>query len=81
MHLKALRGHYIYKAVWTHVVGEVLQVFGEPSNPYDNHAVSVMKDGNLVGHVACAKKQKQRVFFFPGLNFRLTKRGHVQDCS
>ena len=33
-------------------IAEVLQVFPEPSNPFDAHAVAILKDnGTIVGHV------------------------------
>lgn len=54
-----IRGHHIYKAVWTPVVGETVQVCREPSNPRDVHAVAVLNDGNTVGHVP---KEVRRVF-------------------
>ena len=46
-----IRGHHIYKELWTPVIGESLDVQREPSNPYDCSAVSVLRDGTVVGHV------------------------------
>lgn len=45
-----IRGHRIYKRVWTPVVGkELLQ--RDLTNSYDIFAVAIMKDGMVVGHV------------------------------
>ena len=46
-----IRGHHIYKSIWTPVVGEELTLQREDSNDHDLHAVAVVKDGNVVGHV------------------------------
>ena len=45
------RGHHtciIYKSIWTPFIGEELVVEAEESN---EHAVAVMKDSCVVGHV------------------------------
>ena len=46
-----IRGHHVSKQHWTPVVGDFLDVECEPSNPYDSYAVSVSRDGTVVGHV------------------------------
>jgi hypothetical protein len=48
-----IRGFHVYKDVWNPVVGETLNAEREKKldNPADKYAVSVMKDGNIVGHV------------------------------
>ena len=55
--VSVLRGHHIYKVVWTPEVGEVLQVRTEDGNEHDEHAVAVVKDGLLLDtttfHVPC----------------------------
>ena len=45
--------------MWTPFVGETVQVCREPSNPFDMHAVAVVKDGSTVGHVP---REIRRVF-------------------
>ena len=35
-----VRGHHVYKAIWTPVVGQVLHVQSEDSNKYDRFAVA-----------------------------------------
>ena len=46
-----VRGHHIYKTYWMPVVGEELTLETEHDNEHDEHAVAVMKDGYIVGHV------------------------------
>jgi hypothetical protein len=46
-----IRGFHVYKDVWNPVVGEIWNAEREKNNPADKYAVSVMKDGNIVGHV------------------------------
>ena len=46
-----IRGQHIYKSIWTPVVGEELTLHREDSNDHDIHAVAVVKDGDVVGHV------------------------------
>lgn len=46
-----IRGYHVYKDVWTAVDGELLQCRREPNNIYDPFAVSVVKDGTVVGHL------------------------------
>ena len=43
-----IRGHRIYKSVWTPFIGEELVVEAEDSNEHDEHAVAVMKDSCVV---------------------------------
>ena len=50
-----VRGHHIYKDICTPVISESLQCEQERSNPKDCDAVSVMKDGTIVGNVLCEK--------------------------
>ena len=39
-----VKGHHIYKFVWTPVIGEELQTKLEQNNEHDRHAVAVMRD-------------------------------------
>ena len=47
-----VRGHHVYKISWTPVIGEELMLETEDDNEDDEHTVAVMKDGDIVGHVA-----------------------------
>ena len=39
-----VRGHHVYKTVWTPVIGEQLHLEKESGNPHDDFAVAVIKD-------------------------------------
>ena len=56
-----VRGHHIYKSVWTPVVGQQLPVLREPGNPHDNRAVAVFLDGSVIGHVP---RELSKMFWF-----------------
>ena len=46
-----VRGHHVYKDVWTPFIGEELMVLREPENEYDCFAVAITLDGSVVGRV------------------------------
>ena len=46
-----IRGHHIYKDIWTPFVSEILCVEQEAHNTADHFAVAVVKDETVVGHV------------------------------
>ena len=48
---RAVRGYHVYKGGWDPHVGEELTTKTEDGNPHDRHAVSVMKEGKVVGHL------------------------------
>ena len=50
-----IRGHHVYKSVWTPTVGEVLQVSEEPDNLHD---INVLKESNHV------PREINRIFTF-----------------
>lgn len=54
-----VRGHHVYKDVWTPFIGEELTVLREPENEYDCFAVSIILDGSVVG---CVPKELSRHF-------------------
>ena len=56
-----IRGHHIYKTVWTPFIGETLSLRIEDGNEQDSFAVAVIKNDNIVGH---APRQFSRVFYF-----------------
>ena len=55
-----VRGHHIYKASWDPYVGEVLVLEREVANVHDVHAVAIMKEDGVVGHVP---KELSRIFW------------------
>uniref|UniRef100_A0A1X7SF53 HIRAN domain-containing protein n=1 Tax=Amphimedon queenslandica TaxID=400682 RepID=A0A1X7SF53_AMPQE len=54
-----VRGHHIYKRIWTPFLGETLKLERENDNPYDQYAVTINKDGEVVGRVP---KELSRIF-------------------
>ena len=46
-----IRGHHVYKEIWTPSIGEVLQCEKEEGNSHDLYAVAVKKQDSIVGHV------------------------------
>ena len=48
-----IRGHHIYKTVWSPSTGEILEAARELDNPHDHHTVCpiVRKTEVIVGHV------------------------------
>ena len=56
-----IRGHHIYKTVWTPFIGEPLSLRIQDGNEQDSFAVTVIKNDNVVGH---APRQFSRVFYF-----------------
>ena len=46
-----IRGHHVFKDVWTPRVGEILRIGKEAGNTHDQRAVAVLKaDRTIVGH-------------------------------
>ena len=43
-----IRGHHIYKSIWTPFIGGKLAVADEEGNEQDCHTVAVMKDCHIV---------------------------------
>ena len=46
-----IRGHHIYKEVWSPVIGEILTCEEEPGNVNDLFAVAIKRSGIVVGHI------------------------------
>ena len=57
----AVRGHHVFKRVWTPHTGETLLLTAEYGNTVDRFAVAVVKDSNIVGHVPM---EYSRVFWY-----------------
>ena len=56
-----VRGHHVYKSVWTPVSGEELAVTPEVKNSHDRYVVAVLKNGEVVGHIP---RELSRTFYF-----------------
>ena len=69
-----VRGHHIYKQIWTPTIGEELSVEYEGQrNQHDRFAVAVRKGGITVGHVP---RDLSRTFYF-----FLQRRGSSITCT
>ena len=66
-----VRGHHVYKRIWTPRVGEQLQLKHEEDNSNDVRAVAIAKDGIIVGHLP--RELARTVCFF--------KRGGTGRCE
>ena len=47
-----IRGHHIYKDIWTPFIGEQLDLQRELNNAYDRYAVTIIKKDEIVGRVS-----------------------------
>ena len=69
-----VRGHHVYKCVWTPVTGKELTVIPEDNNDHDSHAVVVMKDGEAIGHVPSPSQLTCNMWSDYG-NYHITRGG------
>ena len=46
-----IKGHHVYKDIWTPKLGEELEVRIEPDNHVDKFSVCIKKDGKIAGHL------------------------------
>lgn len=67
-----VRGHHVYKSIWTPYSGEVLAVEVEAGNGEDQYAVAVLQSGTVVGHVP---RELAQIFYF------FLQHGGIIDCS
>ena len=56
-----IRGHHIYKGVWTPITAEIPSVTTDLANRHDRFVVAVLKAGAIVGHVP---REVSRLFYF-----------------
>ena len=57
-----VRGHHVYKTIWTPYVGQYLKLSCEEDNEHDDHAICVRKaNGIVVGH---APREISRTFWY-----------------
>ena len=61
-----ITGHHAYKDTWTPVFQEELICEKEPTNPYNRHAIKVIKGDIIVGHIP---KLFSKIFSFVLLSF------------
>ena len=46
-----IRGYHVYKEIWEASCGQVFPCLREVGNAFDPFAVSVVRDGDIIGHV------------------------------
>ena len=46
-----IRGHHVFKEIWTPHINENLEVTADHGNVFDIHSVAAWKGGQVVGHV------------------------------
>ena len=46
-----IRGHHVFKEIWTPHINENLKVTADHGNVFDVHSVAAWKGGQVVGHV------------------------------
>ncbi len=46
-----IRGYHIYQTIWQAALGETFDCIRETQNSKDRYAVSVIKDGQVIGHL------------------------------
>ena len=51
LHESAVRGHHIYKRVWSLTTGEELELTRKEGNEHDCSAVCLVKGDVVIGHV------------------------------
>ena len=68
-----VRGYHIYHETWNPVIGKQYLCTREPNNKYDQFAVAVMHDGEVVGHIP--RKISEPVSYF------LTTEGASLHCE
>ena len=61
LHESVIRGHHIYKSVWSPRVGEIVSVDREHGNSHDRHAVCLLKGSSIIGH---APRELAKYFWF-----------------
>ena len=61
-----IKGHHIYKKIWTPQLDELLEVSTELDNPVDKFVVTVKKNQNIVGHLKQGKTGRfaKTLFYF-----------------
>ena len=64
-------GHHVYKTHWSPKINKELCCAVEEENSFDRHAVAVLKDGGVVGHVP---RELARIYFLQKQHSRMTCR-------
>ena len=76
-----IRGHHIYKNVWTSSIGEKLDYECEAANHHDPYVVALKKSTDNVGHVPCSISYIYTLFLRHGGNIKTTVTGHQRHLN
>ena len=49
LHKSVIRGHHIYKCVWSPTLGEIMFVDRKHGNTHDRHALCLLEGGSIIG--------------------------------
>ena len=64
IHEDVIRGHHVYKEIWTPVCGEALEVTKELDNAHDRRAVTLLKSrGSEKVRAGDVRRQLSRIFW------------------
>ena len=61
-----VKGHHVCKFVWMPVIGQELKTKLEEDNEHDKHAVAVLLDDQIVGHLPRSISRVSRFFLCRG---------------
>ena len=70
-----VRGYHVYQEIWEAAVGEMLACERQPRNAADRYAVSVKKDGTIIGHLPRKVSRVCSLFLRRGGMIRCTVTG------
>ena len=70
-----IKGHHVYKDIWTPEIGEQLKVRIEPATCVDKYAVYVEKDKKVVRHLKKGESEK-----FAKIIFYFLRSGQYSSC-
>uniref|UniRef100_A0A1X7SH94 HIRAN domain-containing protein n=1 Tax=Amphimedon queenslandica TaxID=400682 RepID=A0A1X7SH94_AMPQE len=73
-----IRGHHVYKRIWTPYMNEKLTATPAEDNPFDKYAVAVMKNEDIVGHIPRKLAKVSWHFIKRGGEIKITVTGKRQ---
>ena len=68
-----IRGYHVYKAIWIAAIEEQLTCERQPTNPVNRHAVEVIRNRLVIGHLP---KKCTGYFKYSSFQFCLHKKLH-----
>ena len=74
-----ITGHHVYKDIRTPCIQEELTCEREPGNQHDEHAVKVLKDGEIVGHIPPLFSNTCNLILFSGGSMKVCVTGKREN--